>query len=183
MIADTRARILDTASALFTEQGYDKTSLREIAERVGVTKAALYYYFPGKDDLLRALLEPLMSMQVEMLHRMDQPLDRRAWGAALTDFVDWLLAHPRLFRLLEHNRGAIMSISHDSEAFESHLQLHRRTEEVLGDAARPVEDRVRMACALGVASSLAGVAGPLIAQEPATVRSVVLDCIRQVLDL
>ena len=40
---------------LFTEQGFDGTSLRQIAEQLGVTKAALYYHFESKDDILLAL--------------------------------------------------------------------------------------------------------------------------------
>src|SRR6516162_5877947 len=51
----TRDRILDVALDLFTEQGFDGTSLREIAERLHVTKAALYYHFESKDDILMAL--------------------------------------------------------------------------------------------------------------------------------
>ncbi|MFC8733199.1 TetR/AcrR family transcriptional regulator [Luteimicrobium sp. NPDC057192] len=53
----TRREILDTAMRLFVDQGYDKTSLREIAESVGVTKAALYYHFRTKDDIVRAALQ------------------------------------------------------------------------------------------------------------------------------
>ena len=45
----TRERIKQVALELFTEQGYEGTSLREIAERLGVTKAALYYHFKSKD--------------------------------------------------------------------------------------------------------------------------------------
>ncbi|GAA4844665.1 TetR family transcriptional regulator [Luteimicrobium xylanilyticum] len=52
----TRREILDTAMRLFVDQGYDKTSLREIAESVGVTKAALYYHFRTKDDIVRAAM-------------------------------------------------------------------------------------------------------------------------------
>ena len=51
----TRERILDIALELFNEQGYDKTSLREIAERLGHTKAALYYHFERKEDILLEL--------------------------------------------------------------------------------------------------------------------------------
>ena len=52
---DMRERILDVALELFNEQGYDATSLREIAERLGVTKAALYYHFKSKGDILLEL--------------------------------------------------------------------------------------------------------------------------------
>ena len=53
--SSTRERILDVALELFGAQGYDGTSLRQIAEQLGVTKAALYYHFESKEDILRAL--------------------------------------------------------------------------------------------------------------------------------
>ena len=53
----TRERIQAIALELFAEQGYDKTSLREIAEGLGVTKAALYYHFNSKEDIVRSFTE------------------------------------------------------------------------------------------------------------------------------
>lgn len=58
---DTRSRIQDVALELFAEQGYDKTSLREIAERLGVTKAALYYHFRTKEDIVGSLFEDILA--------------------------------------------------------------------------------------------------------------------------
>src|SRR5216110_1198663 len=58
---DTRARIQRVALELFAEQGYDATSLREIAERLGVTKAALYYHFKSKEDIVRSFSEDHFS--------------------------------------------------------------------------------------------------------------------------
>jgi AcrR family transcriptional regulator len=58
---NTRARIQSVALELFVEQGYDKTSLREIAERLGVTKAALYYHFRTKDDIVASAVEDLLA--------------------------------------------------------------------------------------------------------------------------
>src|SRR6185369_14993893 len=55
--ADTRSRIQRIALELFIEQGYEQTSLREIAERLGVTKAALYYHFRTKDDIVDSLVQ------------------------------------------------------------------------------------------------------------------------------
>ncbi|SDI38419.1 TetR/AcrR family transcriptional regulator [Nonomuraea jiangxiensis] len=57
MREDTRARIQEIALRLFTEQGYEATSLREIAEELGVTKAALYYHFKTKDDIVTSLVD------------------------------------------------------------------------------------------------------------------------------
>jgi AcrR family transcriptional regulator len=58
---DTRARIQAAALELFAEHGYDKTSLRELAERLGLTKAALYYHFNSKEDIAVSLLESLID--------------------------------------------------------------------------------------------------------------------------
>ena len=60
---DTKDRILDAALDLFIERGYDKTSLREIAEQVGVTKAALYYHFASKKEIFRTLMQPVVELQ------------------------------------------------------------------------------------------------------------------------
>ncbi|WP_324605453.1 TetR/AcrR family transcriptional regulator [Streptomyces sp. NRRL S-15] len=53
----TRARIKEMALELFTKQGYEGTSLREIAEHLGVTKAAVYCHFKTKEGILAELLQ------------------------------------------------------------------------------------------------------------------------------
>src|ERR1700728_4027831 len=68
---DTRARIQQVALELFAEQGYERTSLREIAERLGVTKAALYYHFKSKEDIVLSFTEDYFA-------RLDALI---AWGA------------------------------------------------------------------------------------------------------
>ncbi|GAA3697570.1 TetR family transcriptional regulator [Nonomuraea antimicrobica] len=75
MREDTRTRIQEIALRLFTEQGYEATSLREIAEELGVTKAALYYHFKTKDDIVASLVETRL--------------------AELEELLDWLRSRPR----------------------------------------------------------------------------------------
>src|SRR2546430_8853343 len=53
--ATTRERILDVALDLFVRKGYTETSLREVAAELGFSKAALYYHFESKQDILMAL--------------------------------------------------------------------------------------------------------------------------------
>lgn len=53
---DARRRILDAAEEQFAQQGFDATPTARIAERAGVPKGLLFYYFPKKIDVLRALL-------------------------------------------------------------------------------------------------------------------------------
>jgi AcrR family transcriptional regulator len=60
---DTREQqLLSIARRLFAHQGYDRTALRDIAEAAGITKAALYYYFPNKDALFERVV--LDSLQI-----------------------------------------------------------------------------------------------------------------------
>jgi AcrR family transcriptional regulator len=58
---ETRQRILDVAVDLFIEHGYAGTSVRDISERIGMTKGSLYYHFASKEDVLNALVKPLLD--------------------------------------------------------------------------------------------------------------------------
>jgi AcrR family transcriptional regulator len=60
MDGDTRETIRGVALELFSVKGFEQTSLREIAERVGLTKASLYYHYASKQDLLLAVVEPVI---------------------------------------------------------------------------------------------------------------------------
>jgi AcrR family transcriptional regulator len=67
---DTRIQLQAVALELFAERGYDSTSLREIAERLNITKAAVYYHFRSKDEIL-------VSLIMDFLDRLD---DLASWG-------------------------------------------------------------------------------------------------------
>lgn len=58
---EAEARLLKSALTLFSEKGYEGTSIREIIEGAGVTRPVLYYYFTNKEDLFRRLLEPALA--------------------------------------------------------------------------------------------------------------------------
>ena len=67
---NTRARILETATDLFAEKGYAGTYVREIVEKAGVSKPALYYYFKSKEGLFYAILEWATDAQREILNEV-----------------------------------------------------------------------------------------------------------------
>jgi len=71
---DTRGEIQRAALSRFTDQGYDKTSLREIAEDLGVTKAAVYYHFRSKEEILESLVHEVAESLEALL----------AWARAQT---------------------------------------------------------------------------------------------------
>jgi AcrR family transcriptional regulator len=58
--SERRAEILDGALALFAEHGYTETTVRMIAESIGMSQGLLYRYFASKEDLLRAIFEQSM---------------------------------------------------------------------------------------------------------------------------
>ena len=94
---DTRIRILDAALDLFVEHGFAGATLQQIADRLGFTKAALYYHFKSKDDLLAALITPAMAELDALLARYevapDTPARRRDF---MREYLDFLLANRRL---------------------------------------------------------------------------------------
>jgi AcrR family transcriptional regulator len=57
---DTRQKLLDAAEELVSRHGFAGTSLQMIADELGITKAAIYYHFRTRDQLLVALMEPLL---------------------------------------------------------------------------------------------------------------------------
>lgn len=78
---DTRARIIQAAMELFWEKGYGSTSIADILGRSSVNSGSLYHYFPGKQDLLVAVLEAYRDGIGPMLldpawENVDDPVDR-----------------------------------------------------------------------------------------------------------
>ncbi|MEV4416427.1 TetR family transcriptional regulator [Catellatospora sp. NPDC049609] len=90
----TRERILAVAAALFAERGYRATSMQEIADRVGITKAALYYHFAAKEDVLHELTGPVLDDLENALNEAEAGGDPEAvrWRA-IEAFVDVHLRH------------------------------------------------------------------------------------------
>ncbi|MET8348453.1 MULTISPECIES: TetR family transcriptional regulator [unclassified Micromonospora] len=100
---DTRSRILRAALDLFAEHGYQRTSLRQIGERLRLTKAAILYHFPAKEHLLAALVEPLLADLEALLDAAQaQPTEQARW-TVLEGWVDTMLAHRRPLGMLFHD--------------------------------------------------------------------------------
>jgi len=90
----TRQQILETAQRLFTDLGYDATSLQMIADEMGLTKAAVYYHFRAKSDILHAAMQPGIQRLEVLLDEAAAIRGRRARIEHLVDgFVDFLVEH------------------------------------------------------------------------------------------
>jgi AcrR family transcriptional regulator len=151
--SDTRQRILDVALDLFTEQGYDGTSLRQIAEQLSITKAAIYYYFESKEDILMALHMRLHDFGKDALVRIGEaPVTLALWEELLDDIVGEMLSQRKIFLMHERNQAVLEKLhreDHDAE----HEDIQNQFRRVLGDERVPVRDRIRMAASFGVVFS------------------------------
>jgi AcrR family transcriptional regulator len=179
----TRDRILDVALDLFTEKGFDKTSLREIASELGFSKAALYYHFASKEDILMALHLRLHEVGHEVLGRLrDQPPTPELWSALLEDFTVQTLSHQKLFLLHERNRAAFEQL-HNEIHHGDHDDFEAQIRKALADETIALRDRVRMACALGAIMGGLLLAGNVFADVPPNqLTDLLLDAVRDLLD-
>ncbi len=155
---ETRERILETARQLFTEQGYDKTSLREIAEQLGITKAALYYYFERKEDILVDLHLQLHELGTRALDEIEQvpdgPARVAAWPALLESVIAGMLDNRDLLVLHRRNQSAFEALRNDPRHNHENEELEERLTRILSSTAIPLEQRVRMACTIGAITEL-----------------------------
>lgn len=86
--SDTRKRAQDVALRLFTQRGYEGTSLRDIADELGINKASLYYHFDGKAAILRSLFDQRGNEAQELLAWVrQQPSDPALLEAAVQRWV------------------------------------------------------------------------------------------------
>src|SRR5499427_266252 len=113
----TRERIQAIALELFAEQGYEKTSLREIAERLGVTKAALYYHFKSKEDIVRSFVEDYRAELEEVIAwGASQPQTPETRAEILARYADIVSEQLAVIRFMEQNQAAMHTLMSDSGA-------------------------------------------------------------------
>jgi AcrR family transcriptional regulator len=116
----TRQQILDASLRLFSERGFARTTVRDIARQAGITDAAIYYHFDSKRELLEALVEErgfLTSLQ--NLERVEAELPLR-------EMVLWMSASA--INLMDENRDFLRLIimeglGGDEAALEQYTRL------------------------------------------------------------
>jgi AcrR family transcriptional regulator len=160
----TRERILDIALELFANQGYDKTSLRDIAERLGTTKAALYYHFERKQDILLELHLRLHALGREALEQLESLEDGQAradaWPGIVDHFIDQVVDNRELVLLHQRNHGALEELTNNERHRAENDDIEQQFRRILASPTIPLAQRVRMVCSLGaVVSALVGAEG------------------------
>jgi AcrR family transcriptional regulator len=167
---ETREKILDVALELFTQNGYDKTSLRDIAERLGISKAALYYYFARKEDILLELHLRLHRFGTEALDELealpDGPQRADGWPRVLNRLISGMLTNRDLVLLHRRNPSAFEALHNSERNRLENEALEERLVRILSSPAIPLEQRVRMAAAVGVITELFVETGDAFADVP-----------------
>jgi AcrR family transcriptional regulator len=166
MTDDTRARILRAALEEFSTRGYHATSVRELAERVGVTKTAVLYHFPGKADIVTALAEPMLADVEAAMTKAEEAADPRR--AAIEGLLDVWLSHRYLLRMNLRDLGLTAS----TEVFERFRDGMLRANMLVAGPDPDLAGQVRAAQAIAMLSDPV----VLFADAPAgELRAAVLD--------
>ncbi|WP_280267231.1 TetR/AcrR family transcriptional regulator [Nocardia wallacei] len=145
----TKEAIREAAIRLFSSKGFDQTSLREVADAVGITKASLYYHYASKKDLLLAILEPIF----DDLNSVVAGLDEMTYGP---DGVRELLRR-QLRAFLRHRTAAAMCVRDTvaiinaiGDRYPDMIDSHRRLSAWLAGPDPTQEQALRASAALEV---------------------------------
>ncbi len=98
----TRSAVLEAAEALFSERGFDATRLEDIAERVGIRRASIVYYFKDKRELYDAVLANVFgSLHAELSQAISRhrPVRERI-EAGVSAWVDFVGRRPTVARII-----------------------------------------------------------------------------------
>ncbi|GAB2596740.1 TetR family transcriptional regulator [Streptomyces capparidis] len=142
---DTRRRIQRAALDLFVRQGYEKTSLREVADAVRITKPAIYYHFGSKEEILLSVFRELGRPVEELIAwGREQPRTLETKREVLRRYGEAVHAAAPLFRCLRDNDATLRDL-------EVGREYHRQTTgvcELLTDADAPPDAQLRCMGAL-----------------------------------
>ena len=132
--------ILNTSAKLFSQQGYNGVSIRDIANACGMTNAALYYHFKNKEDLFLAMLQRDHEKAIAALREAAQgPGDLRA---------DLKLLVARYVGITCQQRQSFQTLRRDLKNIED-VRAHKIFGEMRSDMMRPLEERIATAQADG----------------------------------
>lgn len=107
---DTKRAIRDAAVRLFVAKGFEETSLREIADAVGITKPSLYYHYASKLELLVAIVNPLLDDLRTLADDVEQrPPDPEARRSVLQTYIRTMIRHRDAGEMMLRNAVPIIN--------------------------------------------------------------------------
>ena len=130
----TATRLMDRAEELFARQGYEGTSLRQIADAAGIKEPGIYNHFSGKQGLYEAVLHRALNPMAEALsEQLKQAEGLRDYTDLPSLITDMLLEHPQLAALFHQ------ALQGESNSIGNPLMLNWR-DELFNQGLRSMED-------------------------------------------
>jgi AcrR family transcriptional regulator len=107
--SERREEIIEVATRLFQQEGYHSTSLDDIADQMGFTKPALYYYFSGKEEILFEITERIVDASLAGLRAIvgepGEPVEK--FELALRNHLETLLKNVSAYAVFSRERGRL----------------------------------------------------------------------------
>lgn len=114
-----RQNVLEAAARLFAQRGFGGTNLQDIADALGISRPALYYYFKSKEDILASLVEEVTVFSGHQATELASKADfnpSETLRQMVFNHAKWLLEHPVEFRVVdrtENDLPAAVRRTHD----------------------------------------------------------------------
>lgn len=144
----TRERILRVAQELFGSRGCQDTSVREIAEELGLTKTAVLYHFSTKAEILAELAMPLLDDMAAAVDAAELLAAERVRWATVEGVLDAYLANREVLSLVIQNLGLFAQ----EPVFQRYFATMTRASELLAGPDPDLAARVRATQAIAMLS-------------------------------
>jgi AcrR family transcriptional regulator len=142
--SDTKARIQAAARELFAQQGIQQTSLSDIAERLGITKPALYYHFDSREALVRSIVQPMLE-HVEEFVATREAIGHHDPRVLLGDYFDLLHQHRDILGMMVRDPNLLSEMA----LMEHALAWRHRLMALLLGPKPSLAERIRVVVAVG----------------------------------
>jgi AcrR family transcriptional regulator len=150
---DTRERILEVAAKLFAKQGYDGTSVRDIAKELGIANPSIYYHFKSKVDILIELLrEPLKTVELAVAEAKKLSGEAKI-RRILEGLLDALEVHQGVVLTVPSNAKKLAT-PHQLSAFEAMPKVISLISETTAKDNREVRITMAIGAVEGIVRSL-----------------------------
>lgn len=140
-----RQLILDAALDLFSSRGFDGTAVGDIAARLNISKSAISYYFPAKDDLLNALTAPYLSEVEQVLDQHPEPSWPNGVRALVAQYFDVLVANRSVAIWIDTDRA----VARHEPVATRRAAIRRRLTTAITGGSGETADEIRALAVLG----------------------------------